>query len=210
MANGLKKDWQLIRDEYVTGYREVDPDTGNVRISYPSYRDLAEKYDVTYSWLAQVAKREDWTKQREIFKEKMKTLQDEKRFNIYISDAAQIDTSVLESTKDLLKIVRREINKLQPNAERDPAMDGYDEDPESTVDVKRILDLTNCLSKLQEVGKRACGEPVGMVSENKLKHAREEASPKKEESSAKRLEELIKRREELLRNKEEASKKIAS
>ena len=195
-------DWQRIRDEYVTGYREVDPDTGNVKITFPSYRDLGDKHEITTSWLAQIAKKEEWVKQREIFQEKMKALQDEKRFNIYVSDSAQIDTWVLESTKDLLKVVRREINKFHPNSDRDPAMDGIEE--EVIVDPKKLLDLTNCLSKLQEVGKKACGEPIGMVSENKLKQAREEAMPKKEEHSKKRIEDLIKRRAELEKNKKEA------
>lgn len=197
MAKTHKTDWQRLRDEYVLGIKTIDPETGAARIYYPTHGELAEKYDLSRVRVASVAARDQWTKQKEIFQEKIRDHAQEKRLSVYMSDSAQIDALVLESVKDLMKIVRVEIEKISPV---EPDKDGYEHDGEEVpVKIDDIVKLTKCLNELQSVGRRACGEPVGGISEEKMKQLKDATVINKtpETVSKSRIDELVKRRDNL-------------
>lgn len=85
-----KVNWDKIKNEYVT--------------SRISYRNLAEKYNVSFSTLKDRAKREEWFKKRKEFRNKVDTKTTQKQEKI-----AESRAEVLEDIEQKILLVERDV-----------------------------------------------------------------------------------------------------
>jgi hypothetical protein len=94
-GNNAKYDWNLMRDHYVYGYVVTDESTGQRSNAFPTYADLAEKFNCPVLSIRQKGAKENWTtlqaeyretldKQRQIESFKSPELSEQEQFNARI------------------------------------------------------------------------------------------------------------------------------
>lgn len=96
-----KANWDKIKNEYIT--------------SRISYRNLAEKYNVSFSTLKDRAKREEWFKKRKEFRNKVDTKTTQKQEKIAESRAEileDIEQKILSVERDVIIDATNTIKKL--------------------------------------------------------------------------------------------------
>ena len=163
--------WGAIRRDYVQGFVVVDPESGDRRIVYPTFTEVAEKYGCNRGTVSQKANacEPTWSEQRSALRAKLSEHEDGRRISYYISESAGLDADTLALVRDQMKLLRHFIKQFEPplqegNVGEKGMVIGLSE-IESKFSIDSLEKISRTLKNLQEVGRRAVSEPVAGVRE---------------------------------------------
>ena len=156
-------DWDAIRLEYMAGYQTTDPVTGIKRHSYPTHKDIVEKYGMSLEYLKQKSGQEKWGEARKYFQAKFREKATSDQLQSYISASARFDAMTVDKLTRLYDLVDAYLNQYSaitnnPDGET-PDLSNLDEDV-PPLKIRDLLDLTTVLDKAQALIRRTLGEPV--------------------------------------------------
>ena len=137
-----KHDWKQISKDYIEG---IANDSG--AISYPTQRELAEKYNVTPALIGRHAKMEQWLTKREIFNSKIEEKRQQKKAEVISDDGRDFDLQCF----NLAESLRLQIDNM--------LAEGLAASP------KAMSLLTASLKNLQAIGKAALGDDKSSESQ---------------------------------------------
>jgi len=216
-VNGNQKyDWDQIRNDYMIGHAFKDPETGVIVQKYPTHDQLVEKYGCSIDWLRKKSAKEKWSLLRDSFKTKFREKLNQDNINNFVSQGPQFDAMTLDKLQKLYKLLDIYLSKygdiLDDNALMNGEIPNYEDLPEGvSISLKDLLDLTNILSKCQELVRKTVGEPVQGTSTKEFIEDILKASNRKKDKSddGKTLDKLIADRENLKKQLDSFNEKIA-
>lgn len=155
--------WDAIRRDYVQGFVVVDPESGDRRIVYPTFVEVAEKYGCNRGTVSQKANASEptWGEQRSALKAKLSEHEDGRRISYYISESAGLDAETIGLVRHHMKLVRHYLEQFNPLLEEGMVM-GLSE-IEAKFSIDSLEKSSRTLKNLQEIGRRAVSEPVAGV-----------------------------------------------
>jgi hypothetical protein len=131
--------WNEIKNDYVNG-TEVEG-----KRTYPTLRELAEKYEIDLSGIGTRCKKEDWKSERQIVSNKIQTATKQKTIEQISDKGVDFDLKCFE---DAL-LLRKKQRELMENIK-----------PDDTYAIKKLLTLGQGLKIAQELAKEALGEGI--------------------------------------------------
>lgn len=139
-------DWGAIKQDYICGYYQKQTD-GTERLVYPTYEELAEKYECAWGTLRDKGGEEKWRNERELRQQKLSKLGQ--------VNSANIDDSTKYDIQNLLRIEK--IGQLIDNWLNDKL--AIDEEGNSKiVSGKELNSVIDALSKNHQLARNIFGE----------------------------------------------------
>lgn len=130
-----RSDWEQVERDYVEGVAD-----SSGAITYPSQRELAEKYNISVGLIGRHAKKEQWATKREIFSSRVTEKRQQKKVETISDEGRSFDLACFNLAENL----RSEIDEML-------LKDGI-------ATPKNLSLLTASLKNLQAVGKAALGD----------------------------------------------------
>lgn len=155
--------WDAIRRDYVQGFAVVDPESGDRRIVYPTFTEVAEKYGCNRGTVSQKANgcQPTWGEQRSALRAKLSEHEDGRRISYYISESAGLDAETIGLVRHHMKLVRHYLEQFDPLLEEGMVV-GLGE-VQAKFNIGDLEKSSRTLKNLQEIGRRAVSEPVAGV-----------------------------------------------
>jgi len=132
-----KIDWEAVKREYIYGYIE------NNRRIYPTYRDLAERHNITLKALGSRAKRDNWTVEKEMACNRISQKVSEKQEEMLIDEHLKFSKNCFSIAQAALKILGKKLIDEENNTLR------FDT---QTTELRRIMETTQIV---QNIGLKA-------------------------------------------------------
>lgn len=160
-----KYDWQTIENEYVIGYTKISTSTGLEEVKYPTYKELAKKYNMDEAYMRGRGAKGNWARARENIKAKRKFNNLEVVLSGDYNEAAQFDARILNTANRLLATVEAffdQYDYIELGADGNFHFikpDGYNEnvddgDPIKNIKVSDLKGLVEVLDKTQVLVRR--------------------------------------------------------
>lgn len=164
MSSVPRYPWDTIRLEYVAGYQLIDPISGVKTHTYPTHKDICEKYGCSIHTVQEKSKAEKWSESRKYFAAKFREKATQDQVQAYISDSASFDAMTVDKLKKLYRLVDAYLsqydNIISEEAISQGTVDIMNLPEGVTLKVKDLLDLTNVLDRCQALIRRTVGEPI--------------------------------------------------
>lgn len=209
-------DWESLKREFIYGCNQKDIETGISKTFYPTFQELAEKYNCAIETINHKSQNDPiapWSKQRTKLKEKLRQKLNNEEINLFLSDSAKFDLTnlrLVENTFTLLQEFFRPYNEYFNDR------DSFAEAPPQ-IAVKEIESVSRMLLNLHTLVRNIEGEPINNaeIMKELIKQDMEENNVKAKNIRKNKIAEFIKkqndkdkRKKELLAQKEELNKKL--
>lgn len=96
--------WAKIKKDYVVGHEK------DGRLTYPSQRELAAKYQVDPSTIAMHCKREDWLSERQIVSSKIQAKSEQKTIEQISDKGVDFDLKCFKQAQNIQQIIEKKIS----------------------------------------------------------------------------------------------------
>ena len=213
-------EWEAMKRDYIYGYTERDVETGIMRTRYPTFPELAEKYNCALATINEKSYSDPiapWGKQRAKIKEKLREKLSNEEVNLVLSDSAKYDLMNLRLVENTFMLLKE---FFRPYLDYFENQDAYTEDDSPPrVSVKEMESLSRTLLNLHTLVRNIEGEPINNaeimkelikqdIVENNLKA--KDVRKKKIAEFIKKQDDKEKRKAELLKQKAELERKLKS
>ena len=159
MPPRIKYDWLRLETEYVQGYFETQPN--GIRIHrFPSYQELADKYEYHKSVIAKRASAENWLLQRDQYKEKVKGKIERENNSIRFRDSARYDVQNLRALEDVHKLVDKYFENYTDLLESEAGFVLNEEGEAPKINVKELQMIVDIIDKKHRIARNIFGEPI--------------------------------------------------
>lgn len=152
-TNLTTADWSTIRAQYVEGIPAEDGTT-----SWPSLRDLCERFGVGLTAIAARSSGEEWPRARAMYQRRVEEQRQNARVEEIARIAADLDVSALKAARDGLAITHARIQEIGLAANRRMAALAQDRTPsDPPVDALELERLARALDEWYEVATKSIG-----------------------------------------------------
>lgn len=213
VGGNQKYDWDQIRQDYMIGYAFKDPETGVVVQKYPTHEDIVAKYGCSIDWLKKKSAKEKWSLLRDSFKTKFREKLNQDNINNFVSQGPQFDAMTLDKLQKLYKLLDIYLSRFGDILDENGNIPSYEDLPDGvSISLKDLLDLTNILSKCQDLVRKTVGEPVQGTSTKEFIEDILKASNRKKNNNddTGELDKLIQDRENLKKQLDSLQDKVNS
>ena len=151
-------DWLQMETEYIHGNYITDTRNGLRTLTFPTHKELAEKYGCSLITIQEKSARESWSKRQKFYRQKIKNKLTEDHVNLLFSESAKYDARNL-ATLDFINSMLQAY--LQPYRD---LLDGkYVEDEAGLPPKINLKDLNlavDLLQKSHNLARNIFGEPL--------------------------------------------------
>lgn len=174
-----KYDWDNIRNEYVMGIISIDPKTGRRKHTYPTHKEIAERYGMNLGYLQTKSCEEFWSKRRSAFKAKARNKIVDWQLGAFLSESAQLDAMTVDKLKKVHQVIDLYLlQALNPTETEDGEL-------KMNVTPMELKSITDVLEKCQKLMRLSNNEPTDMASV--YKELRKELLGQQHTNQSKRL-----------------------
>ncbi len=148
---GYKKyNWPLIKAEYVEGLRDEKGD-----LYWATYDQIGERHGVKAGNIRNVAAKEGWTQERDIYRAKVEQERRGRKVETLASEAAAFDSETLKIAKAGLRMIQIHFVK---------AAKVYQDNANKPMASKELDRLSRAAERYQKIGRLSLGESTEIVS----------------------------------------------
>lgn len=206
-----KYDWETIRNDYILGYTEYDPNTFQKIHKYYTLEAVAQKYGVNFRYLKEKSRKEGWVKRREAVKAKLKESFNEDRIHSFVSDSAQFDAMTLMNLHKLYKLLDFYWAKYNEILDESFNPENYEEEDLPILKIQELKTIVDLMDKTQALVRRTVGEPIHLNRGESNLLMQKVFNPYADDTDGKSTQDLdLERKIEKLNEKREDIKKTTS
>jgi hypothetical protein len=151
------EDWDTVRYDYVHGV--VDESTG--KTTFPTLKELAEKYDVSPVTVRMQSMKGKWSRLKALVKSKLKERRDVSELRDVLSASASFDSSTLDAADKLFKLINAQLDEYVEEL-KSPKHD--EESGNQRIDPKNIKMLTDSIARLNAMTRNLLGDDGSVQS----------------------------------------------
>lgn len=157
MPTGKAIDWVSIEDDYIKGkWQKLDD--GDRKIIYPTYKELAKKYNCDYSTLALKGSKEKWTDKRKAY---------------VLSQRSNRPGDPIATISELAKHENQALLRLEKLGELtddwiEERLLPAEESNKKFVNPKDLVCIADSLNKSYKLAKNILGKPANKLSSVKI------------------------------------------
>lgn len=209
-------DWESLKREFIYGCTQKDIKTGISKIFYPTFQELAEKYNCAVETINHKSQNDpiaSWSKQRAKIKEKLCQKLNNEEINLVLSDSAKYDLTNLQLVNNTFKLLQE---FFHPYTEYFNDRDSFAEAP-PRVSVKELESISRMLLNLHTLVRNIESEPINnaeimkeLIKQDIQESDRQNKELRKKKMTAflKKQQEKEKRKEKLIAQQEEIELKL--
>lgn len=146
-------DWEQVKNDFINGHLDEEG-----KRQFPTYQQLADKYQVAIGTLYNKASQGKWAKIRTLTQTKLKERREVNELRSIISESATYEAIALEIIYKLFRISHASLQRYADLYDRDVQINKIDPNDIPDIDVKELQTLASLTKELVGLTRKIIGD----------------------------------------------------